>query len=100
MNQHIKEFNALIAQASHYLSNQLSYAPSTVGEYRKIWKDIRTYMADHQLTHYDQAVEDQVLHHHFGKRSVRELSVNEKRTYNGLKMLRSCFKTYRSLRAN
>lgn len=47
MNQHIQQFNAMLAEASNYLADQLRYAPSTVSEYRRVWKRVRTYMADH-----------------------------------------------------
>lgn len=87
MKQHIKDFNELIAGASHYLASQLFYAPRTIGHFRQVWKQIRTYLADHQITYYDQDVEDLVLHHWFGKRHVRALSHREKIFYNGVKML-------------
>jgi site-specific recombinase XerD len=87
MRQHIKEFNELIAGASYYLTSELRYAPRTVGHFRSVWKQIRTYLADHQITYYDQDVEDLVLHHWFGKRPVRALSHSEKIFYNGVKML-------------
>lgn len=87
MNQHIQDFNALIAGASHYLLHELSYAPSTVGECRKAWKQVRAYMADHQISCYDSSVEQQVLHHQFGKRSLKALSHQERRFYNAVKML-------------
>lgn len=87
MKQHIKDFNELIAGASHYLSSELRYAPRTVGNYRRVWKQIRTYLADHHITCYDQNVEEQVLDHWFGKRHVQALSHSEKIFYNGTKML-------------
>lgn len=87
MNQNIKDFNDLIARASQYLASQLSYAPSTVGEYRKIWKQIRAYMASNEITSYGQNVKDQILRQHLGTRSIRELSYDEKRFYNGVHML-------------
>ena len=87
MKQHIKDFNDLIAGASHYLTHQLRYAPSSVGSYRRIWKQIRTYLAAHQITHYDQKAEELVLYHWFGERPVRSLSYSEKVSYNGTKML-------------
>ncbi len=87
MNKHIKDFNELIAHAGQYLTSQLSYSPRSVGEYRKVWKQIRTYMASNEITYYDQHVEKQILHHQFGGRSVRDLSYHEKRFYNGARML-------------
>lgn len=87
MRQHIKDFNDLIAGATYYLDSELRYAPRTVGDFRRVWKQIRTYLADHQITYYDQEVEKQVLHHWFEKRHVRALSHSEKTFYNGIKML-------------
>ena len=87
MNKHIKDFNELIVHASQYLACELSYAPSTVGGYRGVWKQARTYMFSNGITHYDQRVEKQILHHQFGKRSVRELFSHEKHFYNGVRML-------------
>lgn len=87
MTQHIQDFNALIAQASQYLLGELSYAPKTVDRYRQIWKQIRAYMAAHRIVLYDQRVEERLLCHQYGRRSLKEIPYTERTFYHGVKML-------------
>ncbi|MEK6482559.1 site-specific integrase [Catalinimonas sp. 4WD22] len=87
MKQHIKDFNELIAGASHFMTCELHYAPRTVGNYRRVWKLIRTYLAEHHITHYDQTVEAQLLHQWFGNRPMRSLSHHERISCHAARML-------------
>jgi len=64
----------LVSNALSYLENQLFYALSTVDDYRKIWKQIRNFMALNGIKRYTPDVGIQVIKHKFNDRSVEELS--------------------------
>ena len=64
----------MVSNALSYLENQLFYALSTVDDYRKIWKQIRNFMALNGIKRYTPDVGIQVIKHKFNDRSVEELS--------------------------
>lgn len=87
MKKQILDFNELISNATDYLESQLLYSLRRVGEYRKIWKRIRNFMASNGISSYNHDVEKQILHHKFGDRNIKSFSYNEKHFYNAAKML-------------
>jgi len=78
MNKQNKEFNELVSNALSYLENQLFYALNTVDDYRRVWKQIRNFMALTGIKHYTPDVGTKVIKHKFNDRSVEELSQYER----------------------
>jgi site-specific recombinase XerD len=95
MNKKSKDLNDLIANATHYLKSQLSYAQSTVDKYRRGWKQLKKFMDSNGIKCYSQEVERQILYHEFRDRDKRELSDDEQYFYNALKKLTEFMKTGR-----
>lgn len=95
MNKPFAEFNELALQASNYLEQKLCYSLRTSHAYRKIWKQVREFMFSHGLPHYSNTVEEQFLRFKFQEKGRKELTVNQRVTYNGVKMLTEYYLTGR-----
>ena len=87
MNKHFTEFNELTNSAGNYLEQKLCYSLKTSYEYAKVWKRLREFMFSNGFSHYDKSVEEQFLRFNFKNKSWKDLTVSQRVTYNGLKML-------------
>ncbi len=87
MNKHFTAFNELTSNAGNYLELELGYALKTSHSYRRIWRQVREFMFASGMTHYDESVEKQFLRFKFQDKNRQDLTVNQRVTYNGLKML-------------
>ena len=87
MIKHFTAFNEMTSSAGNYLEQELGYAVKTSYLYRRIWRQVREFMFTNGITHYDASVEKQFLRFKFQYRVKQDLTVNERVTYNGLKML-------------
>ncbi|GHA24798.1 hypothetical protein GCM10007103_02540 [Salinimicrobium marinum] len=87
MNEQIKAFNKLMTEAGNYLESAHAYSGSTVGAYRRGWKQLREFMVSKGINLYDQKVEDQFLCYVFNGRKGRKLSKQEQFLANSIKKL-------------
>ena len=87
MNKHFNEFNELTQNAGTYLEQKLCYSLKTAHAYRRIWKHVREFMFSNGLPHYNKSVEEQFLRFKFNDKGRKDLTENQRITYNGLKML-------------
>ena len=87
MIKHFTAFNEMTSSAGSYLEQELGYAVKTSYLYRRIWRQVREFMFTNGFTHYDASVEKQFLQFKFQYRAKQDLTVNQRVTYNGLKML-------------
>lgn len=93
MNKHFTAFNEMTSNAGNYLEQELGYALKTSYLYRRIWRQVREFMFTNEITHYDASVEKQFLRFKFQDKVKQDLTVTQKVTYNGLKMLTEFDKT-------
>lgn len=87
MNEQIKAFNKLMAEAGAYLESEHGYSGYSVGAYRRGWKQLREFMVSNGVTHYGQEIEDQFLSYEFGGRKGCKLSKQEQFLANGTRKL-------------
>ena len=95
MNKHFNEFNELTHRAGNYLEQDLCYSLRTTQDYRRIWKQVREFMFSNGLTRYSKSVEEKFLRFRFKNKGWKDLTVNQRATYNGLKMLTEYYLTGR-----
>jgi site-specific recombinase XerD len=93
MNKHFTEFNELTNNAGNYLEQELCYALKTSDGYRRVWKQVREFMFSNGINHYSKSVERQFLQFKFKNKARKDLTVNQRTTCNGLKMLTEYYLT-------
>jgi len=80
-------FNEMTNSAGNYLEQELGYATKSSYAYKRVWQRVMEFMFANGITHYDISVEKQFLISKFQNKVKQDLTVNERITYNGVKML-------------